>query len=78
MSDRTSNFPRRNRQHELETASRRHFENLLPDSWILNSAHIDPEYGLDGTIEVFKDGRDRVPFLDPLGAEIGEILAQGN
>lgn len=50
-------MPIRPRQHELETISRRVFEGLLPYGWTTNFATVDKEYGIDGEVGVFEEGK---------------------
>ena len=48
-------MPKRTRAHILEEESRKHFNGLVPDSWIIRKP--DPDYGIDAEIEIFsKDG----------------------
>ncbi len=44
-------MPRRTREHILEEESRKHFENLIPDNWIIRKP--DPDYGIDAEVEIF-------------------------
>ncbi|HMJ70346.1 MAG TPA: DUF4365 domain-containing protein [Cyclobacteriaceae bacterium] len=41
-------------QHITETASKKIFEGLVPDGWVIRT--LSPDYGIDYLIEVFKDG----------------------
>lgn len=51
-------FPHRIRNHELETESKRFFENIIPNSWI---SDLSPaaDYGIDGIVEITRDGELR-------------------
>lgn len=49
----TGNPPKRPRQHQLETESKRHFESVLPSRWVYRP--LDQDYGIDGEIEIFDD-----------------------
>jgi tetratricopeptide (TPR) repeat protein len=42
-------------QHIIETHSRKAFEALVPNEWVCRS--LTPDYGIDYTIEIFRDGR---------------------
>lgn len=42
-------------QHIIETTSRKAFENLLPDEWVVRP--LNPDYGIDYIIEIFKDNK---------------------
>lgn len=44
-------LPKRHRNHQLETESVRHFQSLLPSSWIYRTPSDD--YGIDGEVEIF-------------------------
>ena len=44
----------RPRQHELEGESRRAFECAIPTAWVARP--VTPDYGVDLSVEVFKDG----------------------
>jgi hypothetical protein len=44
-------MPMRHPSHRLEDASRRLFESLLPDDWVVRSKH--PDYGVDLEVEIF-------------------------
>lgn len=55
----------RPRQHELETASSRAFEEALPESWVARRQ--SPDYGIDYLIEIFK-GAD--PTGDMFGVQL--------
>ncbi len=48
-------MPQRPRSHEIETESRTAFEERLPSAWVYRP--ISPDYGLDGEVEIFKNGR---------------------
>lgn len=48
-------MPKRTRAHILEDESRKHFNNLVPDNWVIRKP--DSDYGIDAEIEIFsKDG----------------------
>ena len=47
--------PLRPRQHELEDASRRAFTSLIPDRLVFRA--LDHDYGIDGEVEEFAEGR---------------------
>ena len=47
-------MPKRDRNHELETASQRAFEAALPDSVVVRP--VSDDYGIDREVEVFVDG----------------------
>jgi len=48
-------MPKRTRTHILEDESRKHFNSLIPDNWVIRKP--DPDYGIDNEIEIFrKDG----------------------
>ena len=49
----TDNLPKRPRQHQLETESKRQFESAIPSSWIYRAK--DQDYGIDGEVEIFDD-----------------------
>ncbi|MEH6470441.1 MAG: DUF4365 domain-containing protein [Halopseudomonas sp.] len=46
-------LPQRHRNHQLETASVRKFESLLPELWVYRTPTDD--YGIDGEVEIFDD-----------------------
>lgn len=48
-------MPLRTRQQELEDASRRAFEGILPDRLVFRA--LDHDYGIDGEVEEFEGGR---------------------
>ena len=48
-------MPKRTREHILEEESRKYFEDLVPNHWVIRKP--DPDYGIDAEIEIFdKDG----------------------
>lgn len=48
-------MPKRTREHILKDESRKHFNDLLPDNWVVRTPA--PDYGIDGEVEIFsKDG----------------------
>lgn len=46
--------PKRPRTHALETKSKRLFDSMLPDEWVVTEPGDD--YGVDRLVEIFKDG----------------------
>lgn len=56
----TRNPPQRTRQHQLETESKRHFESVIPSSWIYRP--LDQDYGIDGEVEIFDDSGDATGY----------------
>jgi tetratricopeptide (TPR) repeat protein len=46
-------MPKRPRQHILEDESRKRFEQLLPDHWVIRKP--DPDYGIDAEVEMFNE-----------------------
>ena len=56
----TGNPPQRPRQHQLETESKRHFESVIPSSWIYRP--LDQDYGIDGEVEIFNDSGDATGY----------------
>lgn len=46
-------MPGRPRAHELETASERAFERILPDAWTVSL--VQPDYGFDRRVEIFEN-----------------------
>lgn len=46
-------MPKRPRQHILEEESRKRFEQLLPDHWVIRKP--DPDYGIDAEVEIFNE-----------------------
>jgi hypothetical protein len=49
-------MPKRPKEHQFETESRRAFELSLPASWVYRD--INPDYGVDGIVEIFsRNGR---------------------
>lgn len=47
-------MPKRTREHILEEESRKHFENLIPNHWVIRKP--DPDYGIDAEVEIFNKG----------------------
>jgi len=48
-------MPKRTRAHIIEDESRKHFNDLIPNYWVIRKP--DPDYGIDSEIEIFdKDG----------------------
>lgn len=45
---------KRPRQHIIETISKKAFENIIPDEWVLRE--LSPDYGIDYQIEIFSEG----------------------
>lgn len=46
-------MPIRTRSHELESESFKKFESYIPSKWVFRRK--DPDYGIDGEIEIFDD-----------------------
>lgn len=46
-------MPKRPREHILEEESRKRFEQLLPDNWVIRKP--EPDYGIDAVVEVFNE-----------------------
>jgi hypothetical protein len=46
-------MPLRHPTHRLEDASRRQFESVLPDAWVVRPKY--PDYGVDLEIEIFNE-----------------------
>lgn len=46
-------MPKRPREHILEEESRKRFEQLLPDHWVIRQPK--PDYGIDAEVEVFNE-----------------------
>lgn len=49
-------LPKRTREHELEDESKKQFLTVIPSSWIFNEPTSRFEYGVDGSIELSKNG----------------------
>jgi len=60
---------KRPQQHITETTSRKAFENLCPDEWVLRKQ--SPDYGLDYSVEIFKNNRStgNIFFVQLKGTE---------
>ena len=52
---------KRPKQHITETASKKLFENIIPDEWVVRE--INPDYGIDYLIELFKNSRSTGKFF---------------
>lgn len=46
-------MPKRSKNHDIEDASRRQFDVLLPDNWVSRAKPSD--YGVDVEVELFED-----------------------
>jgi hypothetical protein len=51
----------RPRQHILETISKKALEQIIPDEWVVRP--LDPDYGIDFMVEVFKSGKSTGDFF---------------
>ena len=51
LRSRDVHMPSRPRSHQLETESKREFALVIPSRWVFREAN--PDYGIDGQIEVF-------------------------
>lgn len=60
---------KRPQQHITETTSRKAFENLCPDEWVLREQ--SPDYGLDYSVEIFKNNKStgNIFFVQLKGTE---------
>lgn len=52
-------LPQRPKQHNLEEASRRYFESVLPENWTISKP--DHDYGVDAIVNIF-DGENASPY----------------
>lgn len=67
--------PKRPRNHQIETSSRKAFEAMLPDSWVVREKTND--YGIDVEVEIFKDDiATGILFLVQLKATDSEAQAR--
>ena len=52
---------KRPKQHIIETSSKKAFESLLPDKWVIRP--LSPDYGIDYIVELFEDNKSTGKFF---------------